>query len=55
MTAKERAKQDYGALSGRRFHKDEHVQEAETELNASELGNGGEEKGVDLSKGYTSE
>ena len=38
MTARERAKQDYGALSGRRFHKDEHVQEAETELNASELG-----------------
>lgn len=55
MTAKERAKQDYGALSGRRFHKDEHVQEAETALNASEPGNGGEEKGVDLSKGHTTE
>lgn len=29
MTAKERAKQDYGALSGRRFHKDEHVRKQE--------------------------
>jgi len=55
MTARERAKQDNGALSGRRFHKDEHVQEAKTELNALELGNGGEKKGVDLSKGYTTE
>ena len=48
MTARERAKQDNGALSGRRFHKDEHVQEAKTELNALELGNGGEKKGVSL-------
>lgn len=43
------------SVSGRGSHKQEYVQEAETELNVSESGNWGEEKGVDLSRGKTTE